>query len=108
HVCLPPTRMRKVYFMVTLFFFSSRRRHTRSKRDWSSDVCSSDLTTAGQIAHLRGTPTPDGRHRAIVDLTDPEARAWWQRLHHPFLDDGTAVFKTDFGEGLPEDRKSVV
>src|SRR6266576_5657299 len=26
-----------------LFFFSSRRRHTRSLRDWSSDVCSSDL-----------------------------------------------------------------
>src|SRR5438067_1401069 len=25
------------------FFFSSRRRHTTSKRDWSSDVCSSDL-----------------------------------------------------------------
>src|SRR5699024_4565544 len=28
------------------FFFSSRRRHTRSKRDWSSDVCSSDLEVA--------------------------------------------------------------
>src|SRR5207247_6965592 len=28
-----------------LFFFSSRRRHTRSTRDWSSDVCSSDLVT---------------------------------------------------------------
>src|SRR5690349_24550450 len=28
---------------VILFFFSSRRRHTRSLRDWSSDVCSSDL-----------------------------------------------------------------
>src|SRR6266513_4861796 len=28
------------------FFFSSRRRHTRSKRDWSSDVCSSDLPWA--------------------------------------------------------------
>src|SRR5699024_12090146 len=27
----------------SFFFFSSRRRHTRSKRDWSSDVCSSDL-----------------------------------------------------------------
>src|SRR5699024_11574328 len=26
-----------------MFLFSSRRRHTRSKRDWSSDVCSSDL-----------------------------------------------------------------
>src|SRR5699024_9041238 len=29
--------------MCVFFFFSSRRRHTRSKRDWSSDVCSSDL-----------------------------------------------------------------
>src|SRR5690349_24175413 len=29
------------------FFFSSRRRHTRSLRDWSSDVCSSDLTLLG-------------------------------------------------------------
>src|SRR5258707_5126611 len=29
--------------MFTLFFFSSRRRHTRYWRDWSSDVCSSDL-----------------------------------------------------------------
>src|SRR5207253_3999574 len=28
---------------VRLFFFSSRRRHTRWPRDWSSDVCSSDL-----------------------------------------------------------------
>src|SRR5437868_13920505 len=32
--------------VVCLFFFSSRRRHTRSKRDWSSDVCSSDLSVA--------------------------------------------------------------
>src|SRR5699024_11239446 len=31
---------------VCFFFFSSRRRHTRSKRDWSSDVCSSDLKKA--------------------------------------------------------------
>src|SRR5207249_1178792 len=31
---------------ICFFFFSSRRRHTRSKRDWSSDVCSSDLVTA--------------------------------------------------------------
>src|SRR5436309_16101433 len=28
-----------------MFFFSSRRRHTRFSRDWSSDVCSSDLTS---------------------------------------------------------------
>ena len=29
--------------ILILFFFSSRRRHTRSYGDWSSDVCSSDL-----------------------------------------------------------------
>src|SRR2546422_8350222 len=32
---------------VFFFFFSSRRRHTRCSRDWSSDVCSSDLNDAG-------------------------------------------------------------
>src|SRR5699024_11935206 len=31
------------------FFFTSRRRHTRSKRDWSSDVCSSDLAMAARM-----------------------------------------------------------
>src|SRR5690349_21906215 len=43
------------------FFFSSRRRHTRSLRDWSSDVCSSDLGPALDVgeggdraAHARG------------------------------------------------------
>src|SRR5207253_7720963 len=30
-------------FFFFFFFFSSRRRHTRWPRDWSSDVCSSDL-----------------------------------------------------------------
>src|SRR5690349_22055226 len=34
------------YILFIFFFFSSRRRHTRSLRDWSSDVCSSDLTHA--------------------------------------------------------------
>src|SRR5688500_20197038 len=33
-----------------LFFFSSRRRHTRLQGDWSSDVCSSDLERAAQAA----------------------------------------------------------
>src|SRR5215813_3650066 len=32
------------------FFFSSRRRHTRCGRDWSSDVCSSDLDGHGRVA----------------------------------------------------------
>src|SRR5260370_11757493 len=33
-------------FVLLCFFFSSRRRHTRFKCDWSSDVCSSDLSGA--------------------------------------------------------------
>src|SRR5438874_8987884 len=37
-------------FSLFFFFFSSRRRHTRSLRDWSSDVCSSDLRKRGQMA----------------------------------------------------------
>src|SRR3712207_9074132 len=32
-----------MYALQVFFFFSSRRRHTRYWRDWSSDVCSSDL-----------------------------------------------------------------
>src|SRR5699024_11651534 len=36
---------------VLFVFFSSRRRHTRSKRDWSSDVCSSDLDKDKQEAY---------------------------------------------------------
>src|SRR6266513_2959232 len=37
------------------FFFSSRRRHTRSKRDWSSDVCSSDLKLHEEVVRGRIT-----------------------------------------------------
>src|SRR3712207_7646180 len=36
--------------MCYFFFFSSRRRHTRYWRDWSSDVCSSDLLIAAALA----------------------------------------------------------
>src|SRR5207302_2692824 len=36
------------------FFFSSRRRHTRFSRDWSSDVCSSDLQ--GSLDFFEGVP----------------------------------------------------
>src|SRR5207247_5757060 len=48
-----------------VFFFSSRRRHTRSTHDWSSDVCSSDLTNAQShppnSPFARSLPGPD-RH----------------------------------------------
>src|SRR5256884_5907049 len=37
-----------------IFFFSSRRRHTRCSRDWSSDVCSSDLKRHHQRRDFHG------------------------------------------------------
>src|SRR5256886_5508174 len=35
--------------LLDLFFFSSRRRHTRFDCDWSSDVCSSDLASLSEV-----------------------------------------------------------
>src|SRR2546422_5432460 len=52
-----------MHFLVSFFFFSSRRRHTRCSRDWSSDVCSSDLT-------LRNT-------------SDAAASFFWSIMHRP-------------------------
>src|SRR5690554_4726658 len=49
---------------MRFFFFSSRRRHTRCGRDWSSDVCSSDLlalvAALGGFAAAQGTPKYGG------------------------------------------------
>src|SRR6266496_4897681 len=67
---------------VLCFFFSSRRRHTRSLRDWSSDVCSSDLSLDSSCRKLDfrfdlvvtaervGAYKPDFTHfhTAIADL----------------------------------------
>src|SRR5690606_40245559 len=48
--------------LIFLFFFSSRRRHTRFSRDWSSDVCSSDL----HAVHL--TMPGRGRQRHGIEI----------------------------------------
>src|SRR3712207_7032017 len=47
--------------MVVVFFFSSRRRHTRYWRDWSSDVCSSDLKLTPAMQGLSLLPVATGR-----------------------------------------------
>jgi alpha-D-xyloside xylohydrolase len=60
-------------------------------------------------------PRPDGVIRtakknqgwnapvAIVDFTNPEACEWYQNMQRPLLKNGISVFKTDFGEDVPED-----
>src|SRR5690554_8063188 len=51
---------------IIYFFFSSRRRHTRCGRDWSSDVCSSDLGNIIEFQledHLKGKNFADETDR---------------------------------------------
>src|SRR5689334_24646356 len=49
------------------FFFSSRRRHTRWNCDWSSDVCSSDLTFTGSYHEVAAAPANVAPLATLVD-----------------------------------------
>src|SRR5437870_11838803 len=84
-----------------LFFFSSRRRHTRWPRDWSSDVCSSDLSAQGQAqAHRRAGDERyggDRRHvggaggraaRSEERRVGKECRCRWGGEHEKKKEDG--------------------
>src|SRR2546430_13671873 len=65
------TRMRA---LCVVFFFSSRRRHTRFDCDWSSDVCSSDLYDANSTSatHVRPGAIDNGC-RADAPATNPRS-----------------------------------
>src|SRR2546428_3060790 len=56
---------------MSFFFFSSRRRHTRSDRDWSSDVCSSDLEALVAAGELFATERslPHGQVQALLAMS---------------------------------------
>src|SRR5207248_6400840 len=60
-----------------LFFFSSRRRHTRSYGDWSSDVCSSDLAQPNENSGFDATEQLlgiKGTSRDPIDFARSEER----------------------------------
>src|SRR3989442_12292815 len=50
-----------------VFFFSSRRRHTRWGRDWSSDVCSSDLHEVAKLSEFTDDPAAIGKSFATLE-----------------------------------------
>src|SRR5699024_3327746 len=62
-----------VLMCVLVFFFSSRRRHTRSKRDWSSDVCSSDLPPPKRLDDF-GELSIDAIHALNMAQAPPQVR----------------------------------
>src|SRR5207248_7120145 len=89
------------------FFFSSRRRHTRSYGDWSSDVCSSDLVLGRQIMTY-GTGvayTIVGVMRRGLDY--PRGADMWAALVPARTRPGTDSTVADV-EVIGRDRKSVV
>src|ERR1035437_6440501 len=74
-----------VYWCFVFFFFSSRRRHTRYWRDWSSDVCSSDLVLLRRRRppRRRRTPRRGGRRCAARCLADAARQAGDRRHRGP-------------------------
>src|SRR5262245_64117146 len=67
------------FFFLFFFFFSSRRRHTRCLSDWSSDVCSSDLTSSA----ARGPLRPSGRRPRAIGPAARPARRRARRARRP-------------------------
>src|SRR3712207_4602476 len=66
------------------FFFSSRRRHTRYWRDWSSDVCSSDLPAPGSIPEEPGVYRFSDAHGRVIYVG--KAKSLRSRLNSYFAD----------------------
>src|SRR5688500_19241929 len=68
--------------MYYIFFFSSRRRHTRLQGDWSSDVCSSDL--AGVAAAVETVHAYSLVHDDLPCMDDDDLRRGRPTTHRVF------------------------
>src|SRR5216684_9262510 len=84
---------------MLFFFFSGRRRHTRCSRDWSSDVCSSDLATAQASLALAASywrRVSDGNGRALsqIVLGDMHLRLGNLEAAGAELNDGLAAARS--------------
>src|SRR2546422_3852115 len=61
-------------YICFFFFFSSRRRHTRCSRDWSSDVCSSDLQALARAGLAAGDVDLLIPHQANIRIIEATAK----------------------------------
>src|SRR5258707_1879462 len=83
--------------MVNVFFFSSRRRHTRYWRDWSSDVCSSDLHDGSETMTTMLT---------VCDYTRNGPQWLLRRSTGQVHERGGSFHQYHVLDGCHEDRKS--
>src|SRR2546429_4062959 len=93
---------RKIVLQLSFFFFSSRRRHTRCSRDWSSDVCSSDLspstaTTTPAVIRLQARK----RKKVIMRAWKPQRPRARPGAGHPRLSCGAGPFQDVGGQDKP-------
>src|SRR5690554_6431378 len=104
-------------FFCFFFFFSSRRRHTRCGRDWSSDVCSSDLIAD----HVRAIafsisdgqlPSNTGAGYVIRRILRRAVRYGYQtlKMDEPFLAPLSKTLVEIMGDAFPElvDNKRLI
>src|SRR5205809_1519379 len=82
------------------FFFSSRRRHTRCSRDWSSDVCSSDLVQEEVKGSLEDIVAPPRglKHRVLAGAKDEDVVDAMRGMLRVMARTGVGSFR-DFREG---------
>src|SRR2546429_9883563 len=107
---------------MKFFFFSSRRRHTRCSRDWSSDVCSSDLKSRNYRSRMVREPravlaefglkiprqtrirvhdsTADMRY-LVLPMRPAGTRGWSEERLAALVTRGSMI-----GAGLPEQTRS--
>src|SRR6266508_6863004 len=92
--------------IILFFFFSSRRRHTRWPRDWSSDVCSSDLV---EVVIAPGIAANGDRRLAWILVGNLIDNAWKFTAHQPSprivvgsetVEGETRIFVKDNGVGF--------
>src|SRR5256885_5652763 len=93
-------------YAVIFFFFSSRRRHTRLQGDWSSDVCSSDLSSERLNRSLHHPPPSTFRRNTMSNAAPAHKRILLKLSGEALMGDDSFGINRATIERMVSDRKS--